>query len=114
MMDSLSLFDAIANNPYIRKVSLIIFLNKSDLFKKMLPIHPIKKAFPSYTGEDDNLEKSTDFIKKQFEKMAMNDESKRTVCVHVTHVTDSTAFRTLIESVMLSIINDNLVHNGLL
>ena len=113
-MDSLSLFDAIANNPYLQKVSLIIFLNKSDLFKKMLPIHPIKKAFPSYTGEDDNLEKSTDFIKKQFEKMAMNDESKRTVCVHVTHVTDSTAFRTLIESVMLSMTTGNLANLGYL
>ena len=63
---------------------------------------------------DDNIQKSTDFIKKQFEKMAMNDESKRTVWVHVTHVTDSTAFRTLIESVTLSIINDNLADLGIL
>ena len=51
MLDALVLFESIANNPLLRKVSIILFLNKADLFEKKLRISSVKRYFPDYDGE---------------------------------------------------------------
>ena len=48
--DSLGLFDNIINNPLLKDVSIILFLNKVDLFKKYLRSVPLSLAFDKYTG----------------------------------------------------------------
>ena len=50
MLDSLDLFDSICNNQYFRNTSIILFLNKKDLFMRKLQYSKLNKCFPEYTG----------------------------------------------------------------
>ncbi|KAJ3078103.1 guanine nucleotide-binding protein subunit alpha, partial [Quaeritorhiza haematococci] len=48
MLDALVLFESICNNPLLKNVSMILFLNKTDLFEKKLKSSPLQKYFPDY------------------------------------------------------------------
>ena len=51
MQEALTLFDSICNSRWFVQTSIILFLNKVDLFKEKLLRSPIKKYFPEYEGE---------------------------------------------------------------
>src|SRR3954471_4126902 len=50
MQEALTLFDSICNSRWFVKTSIILFLNKIDLFKEKLPRSPMKAYFPDYDG----------------------------------------------------------------
>lgn len=50
MQEALTLFDSICNSKWFVKTSIILFLNKIDLFKEKLVRSPMGKYFPDYTG----------------------------------------------------------------
>lgn len=50
MQEALTLFDSICNSKWFVKTSIILFLNKIDLFKDKLPKSPLSKYFPDYEG----------------------------------------------------------------
>jgi guanine nucleotide-binding protein G(i) subunit alpha len=52
MQEALTLFDSICNSRWFVKTSIILFLNKIDLFKEKLPLSPMSKYFPDFTGGD--------------------------------------------------------------
>jgi guanine nucleotide-binding protein subunit alpha len=51
MQEALTLFDSICNSRWFVKTSIILFLNKIDLFKEKLSKSPMGKYFPDYNGE---------------------------------------------------------------
>lgn len=51
MNESLVLFESVINSRWFLRTSIILFLNKIDLFKAKLPKVPLEKYFPEYTGE---------------------------------------------------------------
>jgi guanine nucleotide-binding protein subunit alpha len=51
MQEALTLFDSICNSRWFTKTSIILFLNKVDLFKGKLSRSPLQKYFPDYTGK---------------------------------------------------------------
>lgn len=51
MMESLKLFDSICNNRWFESTSIILFLNKKDLFAEKIMKSPLSIAFPEYTGK---------------------------------------------------------------
>ncbi|KAB8337020.1 hypothetical protein FH972_021324 [Carpinus fangiana] len=53
MMESLVLFDSVVNSRWFMRTSIILFLNKVDLFKKKLERSPLEDYFPDYSGGDD-------------------------------------------------------------
>jgi guanine nucleotide-binding protein subunit alpha len=53
MSEALALFDSICNSRWFVLTSIILFLNKMDIFEKKLQSSPIEKAFPDYTGKTD-------------------------------------------------------------
>ncbi len=53
LMDSIVLFDSIVNSRWFKRTKIILFLNKTDLFKAKLPKKPLKDYFPDYTGDND-------------------------------------------------------------
>ena len=53
MMESLVLFDSIVNSRWFMRTSIILFLNKVDLFKVKLGRSPLGKYFPDYSGGND-------------------------------------------------------------
>lgn len=49
-MESMKLFDSICNNRWFESTSIILFLNKKDLFAEKIVKSPLTIAFPEYTG----------------------------------------------------------------
>jgi hypothetical protein len=50
MQEALTLFDSICNSRWFLKTSIILFLNKIDIFKEKLPSHPLIETFSDYEG----------------------------------------------------------------
>ncbi|KAG8563246.1 hypothetical protein GDO81_015989 [Engystomops pustulosus] len=50
MHESLKLFDSICNNKWFTDTSIILFLNKKDIFQDKIRKSPLTICFPEYTG----------------------------------------------------------------
>ena len=53
MMESLVLFDSVVNSRWFMRTSIILFLNKVDLFRQKLGRSPLSNYFPDYSGGND-------------------------------------------------------------
>jgi hypothetical protein len=53
MIESLVLFDSVVNSRWFMRTSIILFLNKVDLFKQKLGRSPLGNYFPDYSGGND-------------------------------------------------------------
>ena len=65
MFESLILFESVINSRWFLRTSIILFLNKIDLFKAKLQKVSLEKYFPEYTGGPD-LNKAAKFILWRF------------------------------------------------
>ena len=50
MQESLKLFDSICNNKWFTDTSIILFLNKKDLFEEKIKKSPLTICFNEYKG----------------------------------------------------------------
>ena len=50
MHESLKLFDSICNNKWFNDTSIILFLNKKDIFESKITKSPLSICFPEYSG----------------------------------------------------------------
>ena len=50
MQESLKLFDSICNNKWFTDTSIILFLNKKDLFDEKIQKSPLTICFAEYKG----------------------------------------------------------------
>ena len=53
-MQNVKLFEEFASSPWFAKASIILLLNKIDVFKNKLPFRPLECYQPEYTGQDIN------------------------------------------------------------
>jgi guanine nucleotide-binding protein G(i) subunit alpha len=53
MQESLVLFDSVVNSRWFMRTSIILFLNKVDLFRAKLARSPLGNYFPDYSGGND-------------------------------------------------------------
>jgi hypothetical protein len=51
MVEALNLFEEICNSRWFRETSMILFLNKRDLFGEKIQKVPLSKYFPDYAGK---------------------------------------------------------------
>lgn len=51
MHESMKLFDSICNNKWFTDTSIILFLNKKDLFEEKIKKSPLTICYPEYTGK---------------------------------------------------------------
>ena len=64
MQESLKLFDSICNNKWFGDTSIILFLNKKDLFEEKILRSPLTICFTEYAGshiftlDHENFQKS--------------------------------------------------------
>eukprot|EP00488_Nonionellina_sp_1-RS-2012_P004252 TRINITY_DN9519_c0_g1_i1.p1 TRINITY_DN9519_c0_g1~~TRINITY_DN9519_c0_g1_i1.p1 ORF type:complete len:199 (-),score=44.38 TRINITY_DN9519_c0_g1_i1:331-927(-) len=65
MQEALNLFDEITNSRWFKRTSLILFLNKADLFKIKIEKKDLRVCFPEYTG-DNNFQEGVEFIRERF------------------------------------------------
>ncbi|KAI6219105.1 Guanine nucleotide binding protein (G-protein) domain containing protein [Aphelenchoides besseyi] len=110
IIESMRLFESICNSRWFINTSMILFLNKKDLFAEKIQHYSIKKAFPDYSGPQ-TYSDSIAFIKKKFE--VLNSNPRKTVYVHETCATDTNQVQLILDSVISMIIQANLHKSGL-
>jgi len=111
MTESMKLFDSICNNKWFANTSIILFLNKIDLFAEKIKKTPLKYGFPEYDGPN-TYDEATAYIQDQFEHLNRNKEAKEIYC-HLTCATDTTNIQFVFDVVTEVIIKDNLIECGL-
>ncbi|KAG1721024.1 heterotrimeric G protein alpha subunit [Suillus lakei] len=110
MQESLILFESIINSRWFLRTSIILFLNKVDIFKNKLPKVPIEKYFPEYIGGAD-INKAAKYIVWKF--MQAN-RARLSVYPHLTQATDTTNIRLISATVHETILQNTLEDSGIL
>ena len=80
------LFDSISNSKWFTRTSLILFLNKIDLFKAKLETSPISKYFPNYEGDCTNPDAASQFFQSQF--LGLNRNPKKVITPRMPKTVD--------------------------
>ncbi|KAI9005632.1 guanine nucleotide binding protein, alpha subunit [Hyaloraphidium curvatum] len=111
MQEALTLFDSICNSRWFTKTSIILFLNKVDLFKEKLSKSPLQKYFPDYTGGDD-YEAACEYFQRRFVSLNQNEEKQ--IYTHFTCATDTTQIKFVMSAVNDILIQGNLRDTGLI
>lgn len=111
MQEALTLFDSICNSKWFVKTSIILFLNKIDIFKEKLQTSPLNKYFPDFDGGSD-FDKACDYFLKKFS--ALNQSDVKQVYPHLTCATDTQQIKFVMAAVNDIIIQNNLRDCGLL
>ncbi|CAG9540966.1 unnamed protein product [Cercopithifilaria johnstoni] len=110
MLESMRLFESICNSRWFINASIILFLNKKDLFIEKLKSKSIKIAFPQYNGPE-TYEDSVTFIRKRFEELNANPE--KLIYVHQTCATDTNQVQMILDNVIDMVIEKNLKKFGM-
>ena len=64
--ESVALFTTILKNPWLRQTSMILFLNKKDVFDEKIRYFDLKDYFPDYCGGFCDSIEAKDFILEKF------------------------------------------------
>lgn len=110
MQESLTLFSSICNSQWFVDTSIILFLNKIDLFREKLPKSPMQTFFHDYEGGDD-YDAACDYILHRF--VALNKSDTKQIYTHFTCATDTTQIKFVMAAVNDIIIQVNLRDCGL-
>jgi len=111
LKESLNLFEEICNSKWFRKTSMILFLNKRDIFMDKIQKFPLSEQFPEYTGGN-NFDEASEWIQQQFEEK--NEDQDKQIYTHITCATDTENVLAVFNAVKDIIIRKNLGRVGLL
>ncbi|KAK0471188.1 heterotrimeric G protein alpha subunit 4 [Armillaria novae-zelandiae] len=95
MYDALVIWEAICRSPWFERTSIILFLNKDDLFEQKLPHSDIEKYFPDFDGEPGDVRAGREYFKHRFSKLAVSG-GKRDIYIHVITATNTAMLRAVI------------------
>lgn len=136
MIESLKLFDSICNSKWFMDTSIILFLNKKDLFEEKIKRSPLTICFPEYTGlfriiqikllnkhihfffllissiGPNTFEDAASYIRMKFESLNNRKEQKE-IYTHFTCATDTSNIQFVFDAVTDVIIKNNLKDCGL-
>ncbi|KNZ72499.1 Guanine nucleotide-binding protein subunit alpha [Termitomyces sp. J132] len=110
MKESLYLFESVINSRWFLRTSMILFLNKIDVFKLKLPKMPLQKYFPEYTGGAD-INKAAKYVLWKF---MQTNRMKLSVYPHLTQATDTQNIRLVFAAVKETILQNALKDSGIL
>jgi len=108
--ESVKVFEAIINNKYFNKSTVILFMNKIDLMREKLLNTRINVCFPEYDGNN-SFEDCSDYIEKKF--LEVSEDKKRMIFPHLTCATDTNNIRHVFDACKVTILNNNLHRLGL-
>jgi len=114
MHESLKLFQEICTSKWFSSTSLVLFLNKSDIFKfKLAEGKSISTAFPEFNQGSD-YDSSIEFILHKFTNVIDPiSKKKREIFSHVTTATDVGNIKVVFDAVKTFIICEALRRSGI-
>ncbi|KAJ3155643.1 Guanine nucleotide-binding protein alpha-2 subunit [Geranomyces variabilis] len=110
MAESLILFESVINSRWFLRTSIILFLNKIDLFKIKLTRNPLEKYFPEYRGGPD-VNKAAKFILWRF---TQTNRARLNIYPHLTQATDTSNIRLVFAAVKVTILQNALKDSGIM
>ncbi|BEJ10679.1 hypothetical protein CspHIS471_0101010 [Cutaneotrichosporon sp. HIS471] len=110
MQESLVLFESVINSRWFLRTSVILFLNKIDIFKQKLPKVPLVNYFPEYTGGAD-INKAAKYILWRF---TQTNRARLSIYPHLTQATDTSNIRLVFAAVKETILQNALRDSGIL
>ncbi|KAK0224514.1 heterotrimeric G-protein alpha subunit, GPA2-like protein [Armillaria nabsnona] len=101
MQDAMTIWDSICHSQWFKRTSIILFLNKNDLFEKKIPHSDIKTFFPDFDGDVGDVRAGCDYFKRRFSKLATKARRhrEREVYIHITTATDTVMIRVVMAAV---------------
>ncbi|XP_067860058.1 guanine nucleotide binding protein (G protein) alpha v1 isoform X1 [Heptranchias perlo] len=108
LQESLRLFSSICNNIFFSNTSMILFLNKIDLFQEKI-LHSgrhLRLYFAQYRGADCDVDSAARYVAHQF--LSLNRSPAKLVYHHFTTATDTSNVQIVFQVVMDTIIKENL------
>jgi guanine nucleotide-binding protein G(i) subunit alpha len=73
--ESIKLFDEICNSKWFNSTSIILFLNKKDLFAEKIKVTDLSTCFPEYK-DGSNFEKAANFMQRKFVSLNRNQDKQ--------------------------------------
>ncbi|KAF7291482.1 hypothetical protein MKEN_01482700 [Mycena kentingensis (nom. inval.)] len=101
MQDAMTIWDSICHSQWFKQTSVILFLNKNDLFQKKIKSSHIRTFFPDYDGEPGSATAGRDYFKKRFARLShkAGRAKEREIYIHVTTATDTELLRVVMAAV---------------
>jgi len=133
MIESMKLFDSICNNKWFVETSIILFLNKKDLFEEKITKSSLTICFPEYPGKlellcsffflqrficdvctqgSNTYEEGAAYIQMKFESLNKRRDQKE-IYTHFTCATDTSNIQFVFDAVTDVVIKNNLKDCGL-
>lgn len=126
-MESLVLFDSVVNSRWFMRTSIILFLNKVDLFKAKLARSPLGNYFPDYSGGND-VNRAAKYLLWRFNQVnrahlnlypqyvmhPVHIPALNAYCTSLTQATDTSNVRLVFAAVKETILQNALKDSGIL
>ncbi|XP_031418105.1 guanine nucleotide-binding protein subunit alpha-12 isoform X2 [Clupea harengus] len=109
LSESMDIFETIVNNKLFTSVSIILFLNKTDLLvEKLRAGADIRRNFPEFHGDRQCLEDVQSFLVRSFGRRRRGDRRSRPLFHHFTTAIDTENVRFVFRAVRDTILQENL------
>ncbi|KAI9255990.1 heterotrimeric G protein alpha subunit A [Sporodiniella umbellata] len=110
MLESLALFESIINSRWFMRSSVMLLLNKVDIFKAKLVGSPLENYFPDYGGGA-NANKAAKYILWRFLQC---NRSKLSIYPHLTQATDTSNIRFVFAAIKETLLQNALRDSGMI
>ncbi|XP_043383632.1 guanine nucleotide-binding protein subunit alpha-13 isoform X2 [Lepidochelys kempii] len=107
LTESLNIFETIVNNRVFSNVSIILFLNKTDLLEEKVQKVSIKNYFPEFEGDPHCLIDVQKFLVDCF-RTKRRDQQQKPLYHHFTTAINTENIRLVFRDVKDTILHDNL------
>jgi GTPase SAR1 family protein len=114
MVEAFNLFADVCNNSFFERSSMILFLNKRDLFEKKIQVKNIRDypVFEDYNGPDNDYDNGVNYFVSKF--LELNKSGSKQIYHHVTCATDTQNVKVVFDACKDIILRQNLVSSGFL
>mmetsp|Transcript_817 Transcript_817/g.1939 ORF Transcript_817/g.1939 Transcript_817/m.1939 type:complete len:418 (+) Transcript_817:356-1609(+) len=115
MVEALELFKSVCNNRAFANTSIMLFLNKKDVFAEKILFSDIQAQppFRDYAGPPHEFNSGVLYFIQKFKDCLINDDFNDSF-IHVTCATDTNNMEFVLDSTRTIIMTDNLRRSGFL
>lgn len=106
LVESMNIFETIVNNKLFFNVSIILFLNKTDLLVEKVRSVSIQKHFPDFRGDPHRLDDVQRYLVQCFDRKRRN--RSKPLFHHFTTAIDTENIRFVFHAVKDTILQENL------
>ncbi|KAK0499364.1 heterotrimeric G protein alpha subunit 4 [Armillaria luteobubalina] len=103
MHDAMAIWEAICRSRWFEHTSIVLFLNKDDLFEHKVPHSDIENYFPDFDGEPGDVRAGREYFKHRFSELATKG-GRRDIYIHVITAIDTAMLQAVMTSVEGTII----------